>query len=464
MERTANPEPPRPPAGRSTPGGPAAVGIGPGGRRPGGRDVDRRIATLSICAAAGFLALALAAVLVPLASGGPAAPWLPLHLALAGGATTAIAGVMPFFVGALAGAPPADPRLRVGAVALVALGALGVAARGVVPGVGWLPVAGGAAYLGGIAVAALVTRRAARRGMLARRPVVMAAYGLALGNVAVGATIGLLAVLGWVPVLAGWGTLRIAHAWSNLLGFVSLVVIGTLLHFLPTVLAGRIVPRRSAMVAVAGIGLGAPAVALGAVGVVAGSVVALPGDLLARGGAVLTLAGVAGLVAETAAVVRARGRWTTDPGWHLVSGGALVAGVAWFAAGATLAAVPVLVQGPVAAAWTTSLVVPALTLGWVIQVLVGSWTHLLPAIGGGGPAGHAARRAVLGRFAAPRLVALNAGTALVAIGWPAGVGPLAAAGLALVGLGLGTSIALVVAAMRTGEAAPPGAGAPRAAG
>lgn len=147
------------------------------------------------------------------------------------------------------------------------------------------PVAGGIAFLAGIEATALATRRAGARGTLARRPVVTAAYALALANVGVGATIRLLAVMAWSPVLAGWGSLRIAHAWSNLIGFVSLVVAGTLLHFLPTVLAGRIVPRRTGRIAIAGIGLGAPAVTLGAVGLVAGGVVGGPADLLARAGA-----------------------------------------------------------------------------------------------------------------------------------------------------------------------------------
>ncbi len=74
---------------------------------------------------------------------------------------------------------------------------------------------------------------------------------------------------------------------------------------------------------------------------------------------------------------------------------------------------------------------------------------MLPAIGPGGPQGHAARRVVLGRLATVRLVALNAGTALVAIGWPAGVAPVAVAGVALAASAVLASAALAVAALRT---------------
>ena len=85
------------------------------------RSADRLVALGSIAISLGFLIAAVASVALPVAVGGSA--WLPLHLALAGGATTAIAGVMPFFVAAFAAAPPADQRLRWAAVLLVAIGA-----------------------------------------------------------------------------------------------------------------------------------------------------------------------------------------------------------------------------------------------------------------------------------------------------------------------------------------------------
>ena len=47
--------------------------------------------------------------------------------------------------------------------------------------------------------------------------------------------------------------------------------------------------------------------------------------------------------------------------------------------------------------WSTPLVGAALVIGWVVQVLIASWTHLVPAIGPGDQAAHARQRAVLGR-------------------------------------------------------------------
>jgi hypothetical protein len=56
--------------------------------------------------AAAFLVAAAASLTLP--AGATRGLWLPLHLALAGAATTAIAAVMPFFAAAFAAAPPAD--------------------------------------------------------------------------------------------------------------------------------------------------------------------------------------------------------------------------------------------------------------------------------------------------------------------------------------------------------------------
>jgi hypothetical protein len=89
------------------------------------RSFDRLVALAAIGIAVAYLLASTLAVLLPAEVRRGA--WLPLHLALAGGATTAIAGVMPYFTCAFAAAPPSDRWLRLAAVGAVALGALGVA-------------------------------------------------------------------------------------------------------------------------------------------------------------------------------------------------------------------------------------------------------------------------------------------------------------------------------------------------
>jgi nitrite reductase (NO-forming) len=422
---------------------------------PGPRRADdRRVAVASIVIAAAYVAAAILAAVGAALPGGAAAPvppWLPLHLALAGGASTAIAGVMPFFVAALSAGHPAPARLRAAAVALVALGAGMVALRGIVPAWTAAPVAGGLTYLAGIGLVALALQASGRAGLMVRRPIVTHAYTLALLNVAIGAVLGILMVAGWPPVLERYGQVRPAHAWTNLLGFVSLVIVGTLLHFLPTVVGTRIVPRASAAVAVLGLAMGSPLVVLGLL---------LPSGPVTGAGAVLTLIGVLAMAVEAARTWRSRGRWTTDAGWHRMTGVGLLAGVAWFVVGAGMASLRLATagasRGAADDAWILEVDGAPLVLGWVVQVLIASWTHLLPAIGPGGPVLHAARRAVLGRWATPRLATFNAGVALIALGWPdlgwteeawlvAGVGLALVAGSVLVG------VALAVVALRIRE-------------
>jgi nitrite reductase (NO-forming) len=157
-------------------------------------------------------------------------------------------------------------------------------------------------------------------------------------------------------------------------------------------------------------------------------------------------------VLEASRVYRAKGAWTTDPGWHRMAGVALLAGVGWYAVGVSLAAALMLAAaldlvGP-GDAWSLPLVAAPLALGWAVQVLIGSWTHLLPSIGPGGPREHAVQRGVLGRVATHRLVALNVGTALLAAGWPIGIGALAGAGALLAVGAVVVSVGLAASALR----------------
>jgi uncharacterized membrane protein len=399
---------------------------------------------VAVAVAAGYL---LAALLAALASGLGAvvmSPWLPLHLALAGGASTAIAGVMPFFVAALAAGAPAPSRLRKAAVGFVAVGAALVAVRGIAPGEAWAwaPVVGGWLYLTGILWLVLAVRASGRKGLMVRRPIVSLGYTLALANVAVGGVLGTLYLVGWTPVLERWEQLRPAHAWTNVIGFVSLVIVATLLHFLPTVLGGRIIPRRSAALAVLGIAIGTPIVVLG--------LLADSGPV-AVGGAALVMVGALATALEAAQFVRARGRWTSDPGWHRFASIGLLAGVAWFVVGVSLAAGLLVRYGASAEAWSTAVVGAPLTVGWIVQVLMASWTHLLPSIGPGTPVQHGLQRAILGRVATPRLLALNGGVLLLAIGWPMGLAAPVAAGGVLVAAAVVASVALAVLALRAGR-------------
>jgi nitrite reductase (NO-forming) len=330
--------------------------------------------------------------------------------------------VLPFFTAALAVAAPADPRLRAATVGAIAAGAL-LVSGGHVVGARLVAEAGGGLYLAGIIGLAVVAFRPLRRALGPRRRLVEVAYASAIASVAAGALLGTAFVSGAGAVLAGWGALKPAHGWLNLFGFVSLVIVATLIHLAPTVSGSRIRARRSATVAVAGLAIGTALVA-------AGYVVGL--DAAARLGALLVIVGASAVAVHGISVRRDRGGWTSELAWHRLSEWSLLAAAGWFAVSAWIAAGRVLVLGAAPAAWRIDVFIVPLALGWIVQVLVGSWSHLLPAIGPGDAGRHTAQRRVLATWASARILGWNSGVGALAVGLPLGSPPLIGIGATLV--------------------------------
>jgi nitrite reductase (NO-forming) len=404
------------------------------------RAADRRVTAFGMALAAGYLALTVLSVLAPPALRMGA--WLPLHLLLAGAAATAVAGVMPFFAAGIASVPPAATPMRVAGVVGVAVGAgLVVLVRLLGHGAidnGLLGALAGATYLAGIAAVAAATLLPLRAALGPRRAVLAVSYGVALGCLALGALIGTLAIAGWSPALAAWDVLRPTHAWINVFGFLSLVIAASMLHLLPTVAGTRIARTPASTLVLVGMMTGPVTVAVGFVTRLTPVVVV---------GAALVVVAAFALVWHAATVVVRRGRWTTDRPWHRFVQGSLLASVGWFAVGALLAAAVVVDAGATARGWDSDVVVGPLALGWVAQALMGSWSHLVPAVGPGSPEVHARQRAVLGRWATPRVVLAQVGVALVTVGAPLGQGRLVELGSVLVGACAAAAVALVALAL-----------------
>ncbi len=402
------------------------------------RSSDRLVAVVAIALAVGFLVAAALAMTLPLADRRGA--WLPLHLALAGGATTAIAGVMPFFAAAFAAAPPSDARLRSAAVGAVAVGAIGVS-TGVVGSASSVAVAGGSLFIAGVLLTGTATIRPLMRALGPSRGLITQGYVVALGEVTVGAVLATLVVAGWEPLVEAWGSIKPAHAWLNLVGFVSLVIATTLLHFFPTVVGARITVRTSARLTVLGLALGAAVVAAG---------FTVSSDPVVRLGAVVTAVGAVAVATNARATWTSRARWTTDASWHRFAIGSLVGAIAWFELGIAIAVGRLLVAGSSPAAWSIEAVGAPLVAGWMGLAILGSATHLLPAVGPGDQAAHARQRRLLGRFAMARLAVANGGVAALAVGWPLHEHGLTVGGAILLALGLGSTGALVAAAVVLG--------------
>ena len=411
---------------------------GPARRTAVDRRADRLVAMAAIALALAFLCAAAVTAFLPASL--RLGTWLPLHLALAGGATTAIAGMMPFFSAAFATSQPVAARVRWASVAAVALGALLVAA-GYVAATLWLAAVGGSAYLAGIYLTAYATIVPLRRPLARAGGVVTLGYAASLLLVAVGALLATLLLAGYLPVMQAWGNLRPAHAWLNLVGFVSLVIATTLLHFFPTVIGARILRVPSAYLTVLGLAIGTVLVALG---------FAIRSDWLARAGALTVLAGAVALAVYAGQTWRTKSAWTGDAGWHRFAMGGLLSAIAWFEVGALVATLRLVVAGADPAAATATAILGPIVPGWVGLAVLASASHLVPAVGPGDPAAHARQRQSLGRGAEVRLLAANAGIAALALGLPLGIHVLIAAGMILAGVSLGATAALLVAAVAAG--------------
>jgi hypothetical protein len=408
-------------------------------RAPIDRGIDRRVALVGISVAMAFMAVALASLALPDAT--RKGLWLPLHLALAAGATSAIAGVMPFFVAAFAAARPADPALRVGGVVGVAGGAAAVATGVVAAPGGWLAPVGGLVFVSGVVLTGAATVRPLSGGLGPSRGLISQAYVGALVIVTIGATIATLDLAGWPPVVEAWARLRPAHAWLNLIGFVSLITATTLLHFFPTVVGSRIATHRSARLTVLGLGGGSIVVAAG---------YWLAVDILVRIGAAMAVLGSLALVTYAARIWVARARWTTDASWHLFSIGGLGSAMIWFVTGMAILGARAAVFGGAPSGWAVDVFVAPLAVGWIGLAFLASATHLVPAVGPGDLSAHAQQRHILGTAAAPRLVTADCGVAAISLGLPLGIAGLATAGVALVGLAFTATALLLARAVRIG--------------
>jgi nitrite reductase (NO-forming) len=268
--------------------------------------------------------------------------------------------------------------------------------------------------------------------------VVTVAYAGALLQVAIGIGLPVLLVLGWDPVVSDWTRFKVTHAWLNLFGFVSLTIIATLVYLYPTIVGARITVHSSLPVLVGGAVSGPPLVALGAI---------LRADAVAIAGGAASLTGAAALVIYVADTWRRRGTWTTDPGWHRAAMLPLTAAVGWYLVAVAAAVAGIVRDGVAPPGWGLGSVTLPLIAGWVLQVLVGAWTHLLPAVAVTEPAQRAAMRQVLGRSALPRLMAWNAGVLLAWIGLATDLLPVTLLGVLAFSAAALLSVGLVAVAL-----------------
>jgi len=291
--------------------------------------------------------------------------------------------------------------------------------------------AGTASVVVGLCFVALHTFAPLREPLARRHPVVAAAYGMALAELAAGVVLGGLGATGVSAVTANWASLRPAHAWLTLFGAISLTIFATLVYLAPTVLGARIRASRWLITATVGIALGPITAAVG---------FALDARSIVLAGIGLTLAGASAQIGYVVDCYRRRGPFSTEHDWRAVSIGHLLAGPAWFAT-AVLAALVDIASGRALAGWSIGVLALPMVAGWMLQELVGSWTHLVPSVTPGDPGVHARQRRLLAVAARSRVAAWNLAVGAAWAGLALEIAPLVIAGFAL--LAASVAVALI---------------------
>ena len=366
----------------------------------------------------------------------PAPRWLMIHLLLLGAVTHAILVWSRHFADALLHTAPraGDRREQTWRLAMLN-GGVTVVVAGVLSGV-WPATVVGATSVSVAVVwhgTALVAQ--IRRALPGRFAVTIRCYVTAACFLPVGAALG--TVLAWGVGDPLHVQLRFAHATVNLLGWMGLTIVGTLVTLWPTMLRTRIAE-------------GAETAARRALPVLAGSIV------IAAGGAVVDLryldaAGLAGyllglgLMAWPFTETARRKPPRSYPTWSVLAGllwlvGCLVA----LAIG--VATAPSWTAADAAFGWLT----PFLAAGFGAQVLLGALSYLAPVALSRGPASARAANTVLDRGGALRIVIINAGLLVCVLPVPSLVRVLASS---LVLGGLASFLPLLFLALRASRRA-----------
>ncbi|HEX6877478.1 MAG TPA: multicopper oxidase domain-containing protein [Nocardioidaceae bacterium] len=325
----------------------------------------------------------------------PAPRWLMIHLLLLGAVTHAILVWSRHFADAVLRSQhgPGDRRtqstrllLLNGGVVLVVAGVLGDT---------WpVTVAGATAVASAVVWHGAALVRQLRRALPSRFGVTVRYYVVAAALLPLGATLGTILARGVADPLDV--QLKLAHASTNLFGWMGLTIIGTLVTLWPTMLRTRMAE-------------GTELAARRALPVLAGSVVGVVvGALLgSRPAAALGLVGYLvgiGLVAGPFVRTFATKRPSSYPTWSVLAGllwwvgclAALAAGIAtassWEVVGDRFS-------------WLT----PFLAAGFGAQVLLGALSYLVPMALGGGPTPVRAANTVLDRGGALRITLVNGG-------------------------------------------------------
>jgi nitrite reductase (NO-forming) len=322
----------------------------------------------------------------------PESRWLLVHLFTLGMVTNSILIWSQHFTEALLKNRLPDTARAVQLLRMRVLNAgIVVTIAGILTGL-WLLTLAGAILVGGaVAWHAVHLMLQLRRALPARFATTVKFYVAAALLLPVGAAFG--AVMAYGLDDAAQARFLLAHQVTNLLGFVGLTVIGTLITLWPTILRTRmpggmeLAGWRSLVAMSAGL-------ALSVLGALAGVAPA------AAAGVLLYLLGIGYI-----GVYFVRCALTSPP--DDFPGLSVAAGLAWLA-GSLVGLAAVLLSGPLDPERLEALTVP-FAAGFAAQVLLGVMAYLMPTIMGGGPATVKAAGAEMSRAAMLRIAVVNFG-------------------------------------------------------
>lgn len=355
---------------------------------PRSRDRTRWHRLVNLLPLAYLVAIVAIAVVHPFL---PSWRWLLIHLLLLGAVSNAILVWGAHFAAAVLRVPaPLRRRMEAARLGLLNVGTVVILVAGVA-GQGWLGVGGATAVFVAVLAHLWTLARWMRRSLPARFAVTVRYY-----------LVGAVALLSGIPVGA-WmlaadtnvhDRMVLFHAHVNVLGWIGLTVLGTLLTLWPTVLRTRM-PDGAVRAAVRALPLAAAGLAV------------LGGGLLAWWPAFavvgLALFGTAVVVIAVPAVVAARQRRPASfAAWSIA------AAVCWLLVALVRDGVGLVnAVDPAAALGRFDAVLLPLLVGFAAQVLLGALAHLLPVALGGGPESVRARRFALDRHWPQRVVTGN---------------------------------------------------------
>lgn len=373
----------------------------------------------------------------------PAPRWLMVHLLLLGAVSHAILVWSRHFADALLHTKPGPGDRRVQSTRLLLLnGGVATVVGGVVGDVWALTVAGATGVVIAVGWHGVALVRQMRRSLPSRFGATVRYYVVASALLPVGAVLGTILARGLGDPMHG--QLRLAHATVNVLGWMGLTVVGTLVTLWPTMLRTRMAP-------------GTERAARWALPVLAGSVVVAAGGALlgSRATVVLGLGGYLaglGLVAVPFLRTALAKRPSSYPTWSVLAGVTWLAGVlAAMVVG--VATAPDWQVADERVTWLT----PFLAAGFGAQVLLGALSYLVPMALGGGPGPVRAANTVLDRGGALRITLVNGGLLLAVLPVPSVVRVVATT---LVLGGLAAFVPLLVASVRASRRARSGATTP----